>query len=112
MAWAAWRTITPDPTTTVGDFRRFPGCRVLIVCTGCGLSKGYDPEGVIDRLRKLRAGGYPTPLAAVAARIKRRCPCCGEGAWRAQFAWPASVSEQDVKRLATIDRQRRRELIG
>ena len=55
-----WRTVPTDKATSMGDHRRFPGCRLLLTCTQCGWSKGYDPEKIIDRLQKLRAGGHRT----------------------------------------------------
>ena len=94
----------PSETATLGDFRRYPGCRVVLACAGCGLSKDYDPERIIDRLRELRAGGYPTTLVQVATRVGRRCPRCHQATWRAQFAWPAGMDEREIKRLANLYR--------
>lgn len=100
-------TMRPVPGTesaTLGDHRRYPGCRVLVVCTGCGWEKDYNPDRVIDRLHALKAGGHPTPLTEVARRVNRRCPRCHEVRWRAQFAWPANLDEREVKRLANLYR--------
>ncbi|MGH6911429.1 MAG: hypothetical protein ACREE0_21830 [Phenylobacterium sp.] len=41
---------TDAATTALGDYRRYPGCRLLVVCGGCGWSKDYSPERVIARL--------------------------------------------------------------
>lgn len=99
-----WRAIPGGQTATLGDYRRYAGCRLLIVCADCGLSKDYNPERVIARLHELRAGGYPTFLPQVAARVGRRCPRCHQATWRAEFAWPPGLSESEIKRLA--DRSR------
>lgn len=95
-----WRAIPGADTATLGDYRRYPGCRLLIVCADCGLAKDYNPERVIARLNALRAGGYPTLLPQVAARVARRCSRCHQATWRAEFAWPADMDEREIKRLA------------
>jgi len=98
------RPIPTDGTTALGDYRRYPGCRLLIACAGCGRQKDYSPERVIARLHQLRAGGYPTTLSQVAERVGKRCPRCHEVAWRAQFAWPAHMDAYEIKRLANLYR--------
>jgi hypothetical protein len=98
------RPIADTASAALGDHRRYPGCRVLVVCTGCEWAKDYNPERVIDRLNALKAGGHRTVLTEVARRVSRRCPRCHEVGWRAQFAWPANLSEREIKRLANLYR--------
>lgn len=94
------RLIPHDGTQAMGDFRRYPGCRLLIACSACSWSKAYDPERVIDRLRALKAGGHATRVADVARRVQWTCPACGRLSWRAQFAWPPGLEPRDIRRLA------------
>jgi hypothetical protein len=98
------RPVPGTESATLGDYRRYPGCRVLVVCTGCAWAKDYNPDRVIDRLHALKAGGHPTPLTEVARRVSRRCPRCHEVGWRAQFARPANLDEREIKRLANLYR--------
>ena len=98
------RPISTSAETTVGDYRRYPGCRVVIVCTGCRWQADHCPERIIDRLRELKAGGHGTRLDKVAGRVTKRCPRCHQVAWRAEFGWPASLKESDIKRLANLYR--------
>lgn len=98
------RAIPTDAATTLGDHRRWPGCRLLIVCAGCGQEKDYSPERVITRLHQLKAGGYPTTLAQVARRVARRCPRCHEVRWGAQFAWPPHLDAGEIRRLTNLYR--------
>lgn len=98
------RPIPTNDATTLGDYRLYPGCRLLVACAGCGHQKDYSPERVIARLHQLRAGGYPTTLAQVARRVAKRCPRCHEVQWRAQFAWPPHLDEREIKRLANLYR--------
>ena len=93
------RLIPHDGTSALGDFQRHPGCRLLIVCALCGWSKGYNPERVIARLHQLKAGGHATRLPDVAKRVGWDCPACHHVKWRAQFAWPASLPDSEIKRL-------------
>jgi hypothetical protein len=88
----------------MGDYRRYPGARLLLTCAQCGWSKDYSAERVIDRLRALRAGGHDTRVEQVARRIGWNCPGCGRVMWRAEFAWPPGMTEADVKRLANLYR--------
>ena len=98
------RLIPHDGTMTMGEHRRYPGCRLAIVCGLCGWSKGYSPERVLVRLRATRSGGHGTRLPQVAERVQWPCPGCGHLRWRAQFAWPANLSEGEAKRLAGLYR--------
>ena len=98
-----WRTVSTDKDTAMSDHRRFPGCRLLLTCTQCGWMKGYAPERVIDRLRELRAGGHRTRIAQV-ARQARPCPRCRTTTWQADFAWPAGMTDSEIKRLASLYR--------
>lgn len=98
-----WRAVRTDTATTMNDHRRFPGCKLRLTCTQCGWAKGYDPERLIDRLRKLRAGGHHTQIGQVARRV-RPCPRCGVAAWQADFAWPSGMRDGDIKRLANLYR--------
>ena len=99
-----WRPAPTGTTTTMGDHRRYPGCRLRLACALCGWTKGYSPERVIDRLRELRAGGHDTPVSQIAPRVGWTCPGCGRVKWRADLAWPAAVDKREVKRLAGLYR--------
>jgi len=92
----------PIPTTdpTLGDYRRYPGCRLFLTCSLCGWSKSYNPERIIDRLRELRSGGHATQVGQIARRVGWNCPGCGRVKWRSDFAWPANLDEREIKRLA------------
>ena len=82
------RPIHADGLAVMGDFRRHPGCRLMLSCAACAWRTSYGPERVLARLRELRAGGDTTPLWQVAKRVGWNCPACGRMRWRAQFAWP------------------------
>jgi hypothetical protein len=99
-----WSPIPTGDPAMLGDYRRYPGCRVLLACAMCGWSKDYNPERIIDRLRKLKAGGHSTALLAVARRVGWNCPGCGRVKWRADFAWPRGFDEREAKRLANLYR--------
>lgn len=98
------RPIPAEGTASIGDFRRYPGCRLLLACAACSWSKSYNPERVIDRLHELKAGGHATRLADVARRVGWNCPACQRMRWRAQFAWPDNIDEREVKRLTNLFR--------
>jgi hypothetical protein len=98
------RSIPLVGTTTLGDHRRYPGCRLLLVCALCGWWKSYKVERVILRLRELRAGGHATTLDQVARRVGWDCPACHRVRWRAEFGWPAGMDEREIKRLANLYR--------
>ena len=93
------RPIPADAATAIGDCARYPGCRLLLACPACSLSRTYNPERVIRRLHELRTGGHATRLADVARRVQWNCPACSRMAWRMQFAWPANMTESEAKRL-------------
>jgi hypothetical protein len=88
----------------MGDYRRFPGCRLQLVRAMCGWSKTYSPERIVARLQELRAGGHHTPLDRVAARVAWTCPGCGRIRWRVQFAWPQNLDHREARRLADLYR--------
>jgi hypothetical protein len=90
--------------TPLSDHRKYPGCRLQLLCTGCGWGKAYAPERIIDRLHELRVGGHPTTLQQVAARVGRPCPLCGQRQWNARFAWPEGIDLREIKRLANLYR--------
>jgi hypothetical protein len=98
------RVIPTDATAALGDFRRYPGCRLLLRCSLCGWNKTYNPERVIARLRELKTGGHTTPISTVARRVGWNCPGCGRVRWTAQFAWPPDLTEAEHKRLAGLYR--------
>lgn len=98
------RTIPANGTSAIGDFRRYPGCRLMLGCQACGYAKDYNPERVIDRLREMKSGGYATRLEDVAKRVVRTCPKCSKSKWRAQFAWPAGMTEGEARRLRNLYR--------
>jgi len=92
--------IPTDAATTLGDYRRHPGCRLRLACAACGWAKEYSPERVIARLHELRNGGYPTLLTEVAGRVRKPCYRCRHPTWRADFVWAAGMDEREIKRLA------------
>lgn len=94
------RVIPLGPEASVGDFARYPGCRLAVTCAMCGWTKGYSPERIIHRLRELKAGGYTTSLAVVARRVQWPCPGCHRLKWCANLAWPPELTEAEAKRLA------------
>ena len=94
------RVIATHTTTVLGDFRRYPGCRLYLTCGLCGWSKNYSVERVINRLRELKSGGHTTPLDTIPRRIGWNCPRCGRRGWRAQFAWPPGLDAGEARRLA------------
>jgi hypothetical protein len=98
------RAIPVHETTAMGDFRRYPACRLLLTCAYCAWSKSYDPERVIRRLQELKAGGHATQISQVARRVAWPCPGCGRMGWRAQFAWPVDLDPLEVKRLTNLYR--------
>ena len=51
LQYLADRSGSPDLLPSVGDFRRYPGCRLYLTCGLCGWSKNYSVERVINRLR-------------------------------------------------------------
>jgi hypothetical protein len=98
------RAFRPLPVTrhelTLGDYRKYPACRMVLTCALCGWSKGYNPERVLDRLRQLRAGGHATPVGQLARRVGWNCPGCNRVQWRTDLAWPVDLGAREVKRLA------------
>ena len=94
------RPIHVDESASVGDFARYPGCRLTITCALCGWSKGYNPERILARLRQLKAGGHATRIAEVARRVGWNFPGCGRVKWKAGFCYPASLRESDARRIA------------
>ena len=95
------RVIATDANTVLGDHRRYPGCRIYLMCSACSWSKSYSPERVIRRLQELKSGGYTTQLVAVARRVGWNCPACSRMRWRALFAWPPGLDPAEVRRLAS-----------
>jgi hypothetical protein len=98
------RAIPLGPEASIGDFRRYPGCRLALTCAMCGWTKGYNPERIIARLHELKAGGHATPLRTVAKRVQWPCPGCGRLRWRAGLAWPADFDAREARRLANLYR--------
>jgi hypothetical protein len=98
------RLIPTGEMATLGDYRRYPGCRLQIACAACGYAKAYLPERVIARLHQLKAGGYPTTLVKIAARVGKPCYRCRHAKWIAQFAWPDGMDEREIRRLANLYR--------
>jgi RNase P subunit RPR2 len=98
-----WRAV-PAADPVLGDYRRYPGCRLRLTCALCGWSKAYSAERVIERLRALRAGGHDTPVGVVARRVAWTCPGCGRVRWRSDLAWPPGMDEREVQRLANLYR--------
>lgn len=93
--------IPAGPTSALGDFMRYPGCRLLLVCAACGWSKAYNPERILTRLQVLKSGGHTTRLEQVAKRVQWPCPACHRLRWRAQFAYPPGLSPAEARRLAS-----------
>ena len=101
----AFRPVPGDSATAVlGDHRRYPLCRIVLTCALCGWARGYDPERLIARLHELRAGGYATPVGAIAARVAWPCPMCRGVKWRSDLAWPADADPRDIRRLTAMIR--------
>jgi hypothetical protein len=98
------RRIPQGPGASIGDFRRHPGCRLLIACSACGWSRDYDPERVVARLLEIHAGGETTPFSEVARRVAWNCPACQRMRWRAELAWPARIDEREARRLRNLHR--------
>ena len=94
------RPIHVDAAASVGDFARYPGCRLTLTCALCGWARTYNPERIIARLRELKTGGHATRVAEVARRVAWNCPGCGRVKWKAGFAYPASLTQSEAKRLA------------
>jgi len=103
-ARAEMRIIPTAAEASLGDYRRYPGCRLLLGCAACSWSKHYSPERIIDRLRELRAGGHTTRLDEVARRVAWTCPACHRMRWRAGFAWPPEIGPREVRRLTNRER--------
>ena len=99
-----WAPVPSTRATTLGDHRRYPGCRLLVTCGLCGWSKSYRPERIIARLHELRSGGEPTPLRQIAGRVAWNCPGCGRLKWRAELAWPPELDDREKRRLANLHR--------
>jgi hypothetical protein len=99
-----FRIVNGSGETALLDHRRYPLCRVLLSCGACGWARGYKPERILDRLRVLRAGTVRTPVQDVARRVQWPCPGCGRLHWSTVLAWPADVSENDIKRMASAYR--------
>lgn len=98
------RPISVGGTPTVGDHRRYPGCRLLLTCALCGWEKSYNPERVIRRLQELRTGGTATPLEQVARRVAWNCPGCRHVKWRCDLAWAPGMDLREIKRLTNLAR--------
>lgn len=94
------RRITCAPEDCIGDFRRFPGCRLMLECALCSWSKSYNPERIIDRLWALKAGGHTTPIVQIARRVGWNCPACSRMRWRTQLIYPPELTEAEARRLA------------
>ena len=99
-----WKPCPTSPDTTLGDHRRWPGCRFLVQCQLCGWQKDYGPERIITRLQDQRTGGNPTQIRYLARRVGWTCPGCGRAKWRVDLAWPPNLSDGEIKRLAAQTR--------
>ncbi|WP_296597107.1 hypothetical protein [Phenylobacterium sp.] len=98
------KRIPLGPEASMGDFRRYPGCRFLITCALCSWSKDYNPERVIARLQELRRGGHATPIQRLARYVAWNCPTCSHVKWRAELAWPPGLTPGEVRRLTNVYR--------
>jgi hypothetical protein len=94
------RHIIAGPTAVIGDFRRHPGCVLLLSCGACGWSKAYSPERILDRLLELKSGGHTTRLDQVARRVQWPCPGCHRLHWTTGFAYPPHIDAGEVRRQA------------
>lgn len=99
---APLRNIPLGPNASIGDFQRYPGCRLAITCAMCGFTKDYDPQRVIGRLQALKAGGATAPMAEIARRVQWPCPRCHRLRWRVGLAWPPDAYE--ARRIAARER--------
>jgi hypothetical protein len=104
MPHARWKSCPTHTDTTLGDHRRYPGCRFLVQCMLCGWQKDYSPERIIARLHEQRTGGNPTQIRYLARRIGWTCPGCGRAKWRVEFAWPPDMDEREIRRLVNQSR--------
>jgi hypothetical protein len=86
------------------DHRLHPLSQVLLVCGACAWARGYSPDRIIDRLRELRAGGYKTPIKAVAGHVRWACPACGRRQWATVLAYPVGIDPAEVRRMANVYR--------
>lgn len=86
-------------TDPLEDYRRYPGCRLLLTCSACDYARHYNPERIVMRLRELRVGGYKTPIVGIAAQMRRPCPACQKMKWTTRLAYPADLTEAEAKRL-------------
>ena len=93
------RPIPAHAGASIGDFARYPGCRLMLACVACSWARSYNPERVIRRLHELKSGGHATRLQDVAKRVGWNCPACRRANWRMQFAWPANLTDSEHKRL-------------
>lgn len=96
----AFRRIPHGPDTKLGDYQLYPGCRLLLFCGACTVAKGYNPAGIIERLRSLRTGGHDTRVSAVAKAVGWPCPSCGRMRWASQFAYPSDLDPREARHLA------------
>ena len=94
------RPIPLDDGASIGDFRRYPGCRLTLTCAMCGWQKPYNPERVIARLHELKSGGHATRIGDIARRVAWPCPGCHRLKWRGGLAWPPDLTAAEAKRLA------------
>jgi hypothetical protein len=97
---ADMRPIPHSRLTTLGDYRKYPGCRMQLTCTGCGWSKAYDVERVIARLGALGRGGFGTPVEHAAREVRHACPGCRRKRWTTGLAYPDDLTEREMKRMA------------
>lgn len=93
------RPIAHSRHVALEDFRRYPGCLVMVRCQACGYAKGYQAVKIMARLGELRAGNSGTPVVHVARHMKRACPHCSERRWGSQFAYPDDLDEREWKKM-------------
>jgi hypothetical protein len=94
------RRIAAGPSAVIGDFRRYPGCVLLLSCGACGWTKPYNAERILARLLELKNGGHTTRLDQVARRVAWPCPGCGRLHWKTGFAYPPHIDAAEVRRQA------------
>lgn len=98
------RRISVGENASLGDFRKYPGCLLLLSCSACAWAKMYRPERIIDRLRERRAGGHATPVRDAARHVQIVCPGCRGASWGTQLVYPPDLDAREAKRLANLYR--------
>ena len=71
----------------LSHYRTHPGCGVLVHCTGCQLTRDFDLEPVIAKLRARGLDGEAVGIKDVAQYVRGPCPRCGGRDFDTRPAW-------------------------